>query len=73
MNRALVIASVLAILVLAGLAAEIARFLLAVPPMPEEMVCVIKRNCPSIDPIPVAPLTAPRLSDIKRTTSQKTH
>ena len=63
-HRPLVIASVVTVLMLALLVAETVRQLLAVPPKPREMECVIKRNCPAVDRFPVAPLTAPRPSDI---------
>jgi hypothetical protein len=65
MNRAVVIASVLSILTLAALAADIFQYLLAVPPMPEEMKCAVRRNSLAVDPIPVPPLVPPRLSDTR--------
>ena len=48
MNRALVIASVLSILILAALAADVVQYLFAVPLLPEEMKCAVRRNCLAI-------------------------
>ncbi len=52
------------ILVLTILVAQTVQDLLAVPLMPQEMECFLKHNCMHADPVPVAPLIAPRLSDL---------
>lgn len=65
-SRQLLIACLTLIPTLAVLALETARGMLEPPPMPREMKCVLERTCPIVDPIPVAPLIAPRQRTTRR-------
>ena len=64
-RRPLLIFTILSALILTLFAADTVRRLLAPPPMPPEMKCVIEHNCWFGDYSPVAPLRAPRMSDIR--------
>ncbi|HWR53453.1 MAG TPA: hypothetical protein VN428_20265 [Bryobacteraceae bacterium] len=65
-RRPVVIATIVSFGFLALLTAEAVREMFAVPPMPDNMECVIDRNCPIVDYIPAPPLIAPGPSDVKR-------
>jgi hypothetical protein len=61
-RRPLLIALSSIIVILAALVAEAVHHRLYVEPLPE---CAIRRNCPTPDPVPLAPLVAPLTSDIR--------
>jgi hypothetical protein len=47
------------------IAADALKRRLEVKPMPPEMRCLTEHNCSTPDPVPVAPLIAPKPSDVK--------